>query len=97
MPTAAGKWAFSAYLTKPVRQSELRETILRVLGLGPKETDEPSKLDYAAFAARRRSKRLRILLADDNPINRELTVRILSKRGHPVSGRANGQTGCGGL
>jgi CheY-like chemotaxis protein len=36
-------------------------------------------------------KPLRILLADDNAINRELTFRILSKRGHSVTMVPNGK------
>jgi CheY-like chemotaxis protein/HPt (histidine-containing phosphotransfer) domain-containing protein len=34
---------------------------------------------------------LRILLAEDNAINRELTTRILSKRGHSVTAAENGK------
>ena len=32
-----------------------------------------------------------MLLAEDNPVNRELTLRILSKRGHSVVVAANGR------
>jgi two-component system sensor histidine kinase/response regulator len=79
----------SAYLTKPVRQWELREAILRVLGLRPQRT-EGSKL-ITRHSLQEARNRLRILLADDNAINRELTVRILSKRGHIVSVVPNGK------
>ena len=79
----------SAYLTKPVRQWELREAILRVLGLR-QQRNEGSKL-ITRHSLQEARNRLRILLADDNAINRELTVRILSKRGHNVSVVPNGK------
>jgi PAS domain S-box-containing protein len=79
----------SAYLTKPVRQWELREAILRVLGLR-QQRSEGSKL-ITRHSLQEARNRLRILLADDNAINRELTVRILSKRGHMVSVVPNGK------
>ncbi len=79
----------SAYLTKPVRQWELREAILQVLGLR-RQRNEGSKL-VTRHSLQEARYRLRILLADDNPINRELTVRILSKRGHVVSVVPNGK------
>jgi two-component system sensor histidine kinase/response regulator len=79
----------SAYLTKPVRQWELREAILRVLGLR-QQRNEGSKL-ITRHSLQEARNRLRILLADDNAINRELTVRILSKRGHIVNVVPNGK------
>jgi two-component system, sensor histidine kinase and response regulator len=79
----------AAYLTKPVRQEELREAILRVLGLRQRRDDSPKLVTRHSLQEAR--KYLRILVADDNSINRELTVRILSKRGHTVSTVPNGK------
>ena len=79
----------AAYLSKPVRQGELRETILRVLGLSQNQV-HASKL-ITRHTLQEARKRLRVLLADDNPINRELTIRIFSKRGHFVHAVANGR------
>ncbi|MGC1188606.1 MAG: response regulator [Candidatus Acidiferrales bacterium] len=79
----------SAYLTKPVRQAELREAIVRVLGL-KQQTDDRAKL-ITRHSLQDARKHVRILLADDNAINRELTVRILSKRGHSVAVVENGR------
>ena len=36
-------------------------------------------------------RRLRILLAEDNPVNQALVVRLLQKRGHSVEVAANGR------
>jgi two-component system sensor histidine kinase/response regulator len=79
----------SAYLSKPVRQWELREAILRVLGLKPQRGESPRLVTRHSLQESRQH--LRILLAEDNPVNRELTVRILSKRGHSVAVAANGK------
>jgi two-component system sensor histidine kinase/response regulator len=78
----------SAYLTKPVRQVELREAILKVLGMREKTEDQKLVTRHSLREARRQ---LRVLLAEDNPINRELAVRLLSKRGHSVTVAANGK------
>jgi two-component system, sensor histidine kinase and response regulator len=78
----------SAYLTKPVRQWELREAILRVLGL--RQRTEPAKL-VTRHSLQEAQKCLNILVAEDNAINRELAVRILSKRGHKTTVVTNGK------
>jgi two-component system sensor histidine kinase/response regulator len=78
----------SAYLTKPVRQAELREAIIRVLGLKRRSIESPKLVTRHSLHDAR--KQLSILLADDNAINRELGVRILTKRGHLVTVVENG-------
>jgi len=79
----------SGYLTKPVRQWELREAILGVLGMGKQKEESPQLI--TRHTLRETRKRLRVLLAEDNAINRELAVRLLSKRGHEVILAANGK------
>jgi CheY-like chemotaxis protein/HPt (histidine-containing phosphotransfer) domain-containing protein len=77
-----------AQLTKPVKQSDLFDVIVRVL-------DEPAA--GAAQAARSPKKRpgperrLRVLLAEDNAVNRELALEILRERGHRVTIAVNGR------
>jgi CheY-like chemotaxis protein len=78
-----------AYLTKPVRQWELREAILSVLGMEQQKDDSMKLLTRHTLSQTRR--RLRVLLAEDNAINRELVVRLLSKRGHTVVVAVNGK------
>jgi PAS domain S-box-containing protein len=51
--------------------------------LAPPETANPGRAQSAMAAAP--SKKLRILLADDNPINQKLALKLLEKRGHTVS------------
>jgi two-component system, sensor histidine kinase and response regulator len=79
----------SGYLTKPVRQAELRQAIFRVLGL--QQEGESGRNVVTRHALNDSPKGLRILLAEDNAVNRELAVRILSKRGHIVTTAANGR------
>jgi two-component system, sensor histidine kinase and response regulator len=79
----------SAYLTKPVRQLELREAMLKVLGMG-KEQIEDKKL-ITRHSLREARRQLSVLLAEDNAINRELAVRLLTKRGHTVTVVENGK------
>jgi len=80
----------SAYLLKPIRQSELREAIARVLGAREQKGAIPLITRYSLHDAREPSGSLRILLAEDNLVNQRLATRLLEKRGHSVAVAANG-------
>ncbi|PIZ47468.1 MAG: hypothetical protein COY42_08460 [Armatimonadetes bacterium CG_4_10_14_0_8_um_filter_66_14] len=83
---AAGTGA-DAWLTKPVRQSHLLETIQRVLGAGEQPAaPEATKRGPAPVALRP----LRILLAEDNPVNQVVAVGVLEQEGHTVVVANNG-------
>ena len=79
----------SGYLTKPVRQWELREAILSVLGT--RKPDGGTTQLVTRSTLRETRKHLRMLLAEDNAINREVAVRLLSKRGHTIVVAVNGK------
>jgi PAS domain S-box-containing protein len=81
----------SAYLLKPIRQSELREAIARVLGAREQQGVIPLITRYSLHDAREPSSSLRILLAEDNLVNQRLATRLLEKRGHFVVLAANGR------
>jgi len=81
----------SAYLLKPIRQSELREAIARVLGAAELDGPIPLITRFSLSDAQEPGTRLRILLAEDNPVNQRLAVRLLEKRGHRVIVASNGQ------
>jgi CheY-like chemotaxis protein len=72
----------AAYLTKPVRGVELKAAIRATLGRASDDVQAHPLLTRHTQRERRRS--LRILLAEDNPINRKLAVRLLQKEGHTV-------------
>ncbi len=78
-----------AYLIKPIRQSELLDAILMTLGRPPRAKARPGLVTRHSLRSARR--RLRILLAEDNLVNRELAVRILEKGGHTVVAAGNGK------
>jgi len=78
----------AACLTKPVSQSELLDAILEVLGRASGPTGEPVLVTHPLMP---QAGRLRILLAEDNEVNRVLAIRVLQKRGHKVVVAANGK------
>lgn len=80
----------SAYLLKPIRQSELREAIARVLGARVQKGAIPLITRYSLQDARDPGSFLNVLLAEDNAVNQRLAVRLLEKRGHKVVVAGNG-------
>ena len=84
----------AAYLLKPIRQSELRAAILRVLSAGDQTAQVPLVTRYTLHDTRGASAApvsLNILLAEDNLVNQRLATRLLEKRGHQVTIAGNGQ------
>ncbi|MCS6975450.1 MAG: response regulator [Gemmatales bacterium] len=75
----------AAYLMKPVKQSELLDAILNALGLSVERRTE------ALSDQGPRLESLKILLAEDNPVNQRLMVRLLEKDGHHVTLAKNGR------
>ncbi len=71
----------AAYLLKPIKQSELFDAIALALGITTAE-DEGSQKRPARQPSRLPP--LRILLAEDSPINQKLAVGLLEKYGHTV-------------
>ncbi len=81
----------AAYLLKPIRQSELREAIARVLGAREQNGAIPLVTRFSLQDARDPSEVLYVLLAEDNLVNQRLATRLLEKRGHRVAVAANGR------
>ncbi|HEX8899184.1 MAG TPA: response regulator [Chthoniobacterales bacterium] len=76
----------ASYLTKPVCQSDLLDAIL--VALGRTEAEQKEELSRTRTADR---SALRILLAEDNLINRAVAVGILQKHGHTIVHACNGR------
>ncbi len=80
---------FSACLLKPIRQFELRDAIAATLQARMEEpTTEVAPLPFPEIPE---TTGLRVLLAEDNPVNQKLVVRLLEKRGHAIVVASNGQ------
>jgi PAS domain S-box-containing protein len=75
------------YLTKPVKQSELLDAILTALDAAAVEEPPPPAEEEPPAAGRR----LRVLLAEDNPVNQRLAVGLLERQGHAVVVAGNGR------
>jgi CheY-like chemotaxis protein len=79
----------SAYLTKPVRQVDLLEAIVNVLG---STVRVPAKLPVVTRHSLREQRRgWRILVAEDNVVNQRLTEHLLRAGGHHVRVANNGR------
>jgi CheY-like chemotaxis protein len=78
----------SRYLIKPVKQSDLRDSMVRVLSAG-EEPRSPAGTAPPAVARARRT--LRVLLAEDGLVNRRVAREFLERRGHRVVAAKNGR------
>jgi signal transduction histidine kinase/CheY-like chemotaxis protein len=77
----------AAHLTKPIKESELRNALCRVL-----ERDTSPRPPAPAMPAPAPPARLlRVLVAEDNAVNQRVALGLLSKRGHHVTIVGNGQ------
>jgi PAS domain S-box-containing protein len=77
-------------LTKPIRQANLFRAILKALG-APAEEDKVTEGKTSASVALSPSRHLRILLAEDNPVNQKLAINLLRKEGYRVVLAATGR------
>jgi signal transduction histidine kinase/DNA-binding response OmpR family regulator len=83
---------FSAYLTKPVKHSQLFDCLVTVLGEGSgraKQDKKPPLVTRHTLAEAKR--RVRILLVEDNIVNQKLTMRLLEKMGYRSDTVGNGK------
>ena len=81
---------FAATLAKPLRQSQLFDTLVQLLGHeeAPRPAAAAAKPRMDAQMAERHP--LRILLAEDNVVNQKLALRILQQMGYRADVASNG-------
>jgi CheY-like chemotaxis protein len=80
---------FAAFLTKPVKASQLYEAVVSILAEGPRERGDavaPSQFDSSMG----QRMPLRILLAEDNAVNQKLALRLLERLGYRADVVGNG-------
>ncbi|MCA1793109.1 MAG: response regulator [Desulfobacteraceae bacterium] len=86
--TRLEKIGFAAYLTKPVRQSELFDSLAAVLSGQTAHSKKPMLTRHKVRELRRTN--ARILLAEDNITNQQVALGILKKLGLRADVVANG-------
>jgi len=79
---------FDAFLMKPVRQSQLFDTLVGVMGEKADAVKPAQKPRLDMQMAERHP--LRILLAEDNVVNQKLALRILQQMGYRADLASNG-------
>ncbi|HET9261404.1 MAG TPA: response regulator [Vicinamibacterales bacterium] len=75
-----------AHLSKPVKESDLLDALTALLGVSTRRA--PARSQAPAPSPQRA---LRVLVAEDNPVNRKLVTKLLQKRGHKVKGVDTGR------
>ena len=85
----ASRSGLEAYLTKPVRQSELYDALVSVMGGATSERARLVTLD--SLGREKAGGRTRVLVAEDNPVNQRVAGRLLESLGYLVDVVGNGQ------
>jgi two-component system, sensor histidine kinase and response regulator len=80
-----------SYLTKPVRQSLLLEAVLSILATKGRPRAHPVVVTRHTLNEAHQHRSLRILVAEDNAVNRKLVTALLRKRGHTIVSVINGR------
>jgi len=84
-----GSMEFAACLTKPVKPSQLYDTLMNVFGTAPAHVQAPGPPERPDGQLAERLP-LRILVAEDNVVNQQLAVLLLKKIGYRADVAANG-------
>jgi CheY-like chemotaxis protein len=82
----------ASYLTKPVRQSQLYNTLVTVMARQPESVADELRLTPADAEPEPETETYlaRVLVAEDNAVNQKVAQRMLEKRGYLVDVVGNG-------
>ena len=84
-----GRVEFVASLTKPIKPSQLYDTLMNVLGAAPAGVQAATSQEGPVERLADRVP-LRILVAEDNAVNQQLALLVLQKLGYRAEVTANG-------
>ncbi|MGB3635394.1 MAG: PAS domain S-box protein [Rubrobacteraceae bacterium] len=79
-----------AYLTKPVRQSELYDALATVMGATEETSEQIPLITRHTIREHKIETQARLLLAEDNEVNQKVAVRTLEKLNYRVDVADNG-------
>ena len=80
----ARRSGIDAYLTKPVRQSELYDALATVMSGQEAPSEEAELVTRHSLREKRAAGRGRVLVAEDNPVNQKVAARMLENLGYPA-------------
>jgi PAS domain S-box-containing protein len=83
------KLGIAAYLHKPVKERDLLQAVL--LALSPQRSQAKDAELITRHTLRQERRHLRILLAEDDMVNRQLAEHLLRKFGHQVTSVSDGR------
>jgi CheY-like chemotaxis protein len=84
----ASDTVIAGYLVKPIGQHALLDAIRHAIGARMTPDQEPAA---PAVTPMRAARRLRVLVAEDNPVNQKLAQHLLERRGHTPIVVTNGR------
>jgi CheY-like chemotaxis protein len=85
---AAADVGFAAFLTKPIKATQLYQALAHIFGEAAGPATGPAVREFDMTLGLRRP--LRILLAEDNAVNQKLGLRLLERFGYRADVAANG-------
>ncbi|HNV27262.1 MAG TPA: response regulator, partial [Nitrospira sp.] len=96
--TTARQLGINAYLTKPLRQTQLLECFCQVLDVakidaapGEASLGTPPLITRHTLGQASTAATTRLLLVEDNPVNQKVACKMLEKLGYRVDVASNGQ------
>ena len=87
------KDGFEGYLAKPIKQASLNECLSKILGRSSSQVNSVQKVSFSSSLelSQERREEIKILLAEDNPINQKVAIGMLKKLGLSTDAVVNGR------